>query len=182
MSTRIVTARRPQVTAGSYCSTRTTLRQSFHMGLEKPQRPLMSRLGLGSGRAVPACGCALTPLYICCCTATHLLICPGQFGNRENFVIGVSCHQEVPLAALHRWCGGWVGVTEWRKAAMSQVRTCRQDCVQRPDRPASPYLESSGAAVWSGAGSKCTDTRLWRLRGAVANCLLHINQHLSTEP
>ena len=45
------------------------------MGLEKPQRPLMSRLGLGSGRAVPACGCALTPLYICR-TATHLLICP----------------------------------------------------------------------------------------------------------
>ena len=86
----------------------------------------------------------------------HPPTCLGQLGNREQFVSGDSRFQEVPLG-VQVVLGGRHCAERKAYDESGAGDRCRQDCVQRPCRS---HLEASGAAVWDGAGSKCTDTRL----------------------
>ena len=103
------------------------LRQSFHMGLKKPQRPLMfpvpSRPWQWEGCACPASAHSTT-VHLLLYTHPPAPICPGQLGNREQLASGDSRCQEVPPAAQVVW---WVGVTVQRKALMSQGREAHAD-------------------------------------------------------
>ena len=138
-------------------SLETTLRQSFHfsdVGILRGLQCFLSRLALGSGGELClGSGCALRFRTFAVHPPAHLTICPGQFGNRGQFVDSRS--KEVSSSR-----GGVLGGRQRRKAYDESGSHCRQLDMQTrlgPDRHVSPGLEASGA-VWGGGSSKCTDT------------------------